>query len=132
MKKSVLSQCAVCLVLMMLFASTSHAQNSSRIPPTLSGKTREYYAGAIQGDVFSMVALAVCYQNGDGAPQDYDMARDWYQRAADKGNVIAQYNLANIYDEGVGVPQNFDLAAFWYEKAAMQGEDEFYHSQASW
>ena len=97
MKKSLLSQLAACLALVMLVGASAEAQ-TGKIPSTLSGKAREYYVGAQQGDEFSMVALAVCYQNGDCAPQDCDMARDWYQRAAEKGNVIAQYNLGVIYD----------------------------------
>ena len=121
MKKSVLSQIVAFLALVMLFTANVEAQ-SSKIPSTLSGKAREYYVGAQQGDEFSQLALAVCYQNGDCAPQDGNQAVYWYQKAAEKGNVIAQYNLGDIYDEGVIVPRNYEMAAFWYQKAALQGD----------
>jgi hypothetical protein len=32
-------------------------------------------------------SLGVLYENGKGVAQDYDKAREWYQKAADAGNL---------------------------------------------
>jgi TPR repeat protein len=42
------------------------------------------------------------YQNGEGVAQDYDKAREWYERAADKGEPTAMNNMGGIYRNGQG------------------------------
>lgn len=66
--------------------------------------------------------LGVQYANGQGVPQDYAMARQWYERAAAQGYAVAQTNLGALYHNGQGAPQNYAMARQWYEKAAAQGE----------
>jgi len=61
------------------------------------------------------------YYNGQGVPQDYVQARQWYEKAAAQGNASAQNNLGVLYAEGQGVPQDYVQARQWYEKAAAQG-----------
>ncbi len=57
---------------------------------------------------------------GEGVPQNYSLAAQWFQKAADHGYAKAQYNLANLYYSGQGVKQDYGLAAHWFEKAAAQ------------
>lgn len=59
--------------------------------------------------------------DGDGVPQDYVSAADWYRIAAERGHAMAQHNLAIMYDEGQGVPQDYVEAAKWFRAAAEQG-----------
>ena len=122
MKKSVFTIILAIMAIALVLPVNLVAQHKVKAPSNLSGKAREYYVAAVKGDEFSQVSLAVCYQNGDGAPVDYEQAIYWYQKASEKDNVVAQYNLGCIYDEGVGVPRNYELAAFWYQKAAMRDD----------
>ena len=59
--------------------------------------------------------------NGQGVPQDYAEAVNWYRKAADQGNADAQSNLGWMYCTGRGVPQDDAEAVSWYRKAADQG-----------
>ena len=68
-----------------------------------------------------MTNLGLLYQNGQGVPQDYVKAREWYEKAADKGSAFAMTNLGLLYQNGRGVPQDYGKARKWYEKAADKG-----------
>ena len=69
-----------------------------------------------------MRGLGVLYDNGDGVPQDYAKAREWYEKAADKGRGDAMLGLGLLYDLGQGVAQDYAKARGWYEKAADKGD----------
>lgn len=74
-----------------------------------------------QGDEKAQYKLGLLYAHGDGVPQDYAMARQWYEKAAVQGYMKAQHNLGVLYANGQGVPQDYVLARNWFEKAAAQG-----------
>jgi TPR repeat protein len=76
---------------------------------------------AAQGDAQAQASLGVRYWVGDGVPQDYVQARQWWEQAAAQGHVGSQYNLGMMYQVGEGVPQDYAKASQWYEKAAAQG-----------
>jgi uncharacterized protein YdaT len=65
--------------------------------------------------------LGVLYENGQGVPQDYAKAREWYEKAAASGYTDAMANLGFLYGKGQGVPQDYAKAREWYEKAAAAG-----------
>ena len=67
-------------------------------------------------------SLGEKYYSGEGVPQDYTKAAEWYRKAAEQGDAGAQYNLGNMYANGEGVPQDYTKAAEWYRKAAEQGD----------
>ncbi|KAG0055233.1 hypothetical protein BGZ83_009288 [Gryganskiella cystojenkinii] len=69
----------------------------------------------------AQLLLGCQYQHGDGVPQDYYKALEWYLKAANQGLAIAQYNLGVMYDKGRVVPQDYCKAVKWYSKAANQG-----------
>lgn len=48
---------------------------------------------ANQGNVEAQFVLAGIYFKGNGIPQDYIKAFEWYQKAADQGHAQAQNNL---------------------------------------
>ena len=58
---------------------------------------------------------------GQGVPQDYAEAVQWYRKAAEQGVAKAQFNLGLMYDNGLGVTQDYARAGKWYRKAAEQG-----------
>ena len=62
------------------------------------------------------------YCNGQGIPQDYAQAIQWYLKAANRNNADAQFNLGLLYysGQGQGVPQDYAKAAQWLLKAANQ------------
>ncbi|MDZ4736787.1 MAG: tetratricopeptide repeat protein [Rhodospirillaceae bacterium] len=65
--------------------------------------------------------LGLIYDTGQGVPQDYNEALDWYLPAAEAGFVPAQFNLGNMYYYGWGVPQDHAQAAYWHRIAAENG-----------
>ena len=65
--------------------------------------------------------LGVIYKNGEGVPQDYEKAIEWYTKSAEQGYAEAQNNLGVMYDNGRGVPQDDKQAVYWYTKSAEQG-----------
>lgn len=76
---------------------------------------------SVQDSPAALANLGLQYYNGQGVPQDYATARQWWEKAAAQGDVSAQYNLGVLYAEGQGVPQDYVQARQWYEKAAAQG-----------
>jgi TPR repeat protein len=65
--------------------------------------------------------LGWLYEYSRGVAQDYDKAREWYQKAADAGNAEAMYYLGGLYEYGKGFAQDYDKAREWYQKAANGG-----------
>jgi TPR repeat protein len=62
------------------------------------------------------------YYLGQGVPQDYAKAVEWYQRAGDQGNVQAEIDLAFMYSHGQGLQKDYTRAVDWYQRAADQGD----------
>src|ERR1700689_1592024 len=63
----------------------------------------------------------LAYWYGQGVPQDYVAAANWYLKAAEQGYAEAQYHLGQMFAIGQGIPHNDAEAAKWYRKAAEQG-----------
>ena len=76
---------------------------------------------AKQGDAKAQVNLGLEYRRGRDVPQDYGLARDWFQKAAEQGNAEGQNNLGLMYDHGRGVEKDFVRARKLYLQAAKQG-----------
>jgi len=54
-----------------------------RTPP----KSFEWFAKAAnQGDPLAQNMLGLIYKSGDGVPQDYKKAKEWYGKACDNGS----------------------------------------------
>jgi TPR repeat protein len=65
-------------------------------------------------------ALGIRYAFGNGVPQDYGKAAEFFQKAASQGLPDAQYNLGALYERGLGVPKDPVRAVAWYRFAAKQ------------
>jgi uncharacterized protein len=76
---------------------------------------------AEQGNPSAQFYLGLLYDKGAGVPQDYTMARKWYELAAAQRYAMAQTNLGLLYEKGNGIPQDYGTARKWYELAAAQG-----------
>lgn len=89
-------------------------------------KAVEYYekAGKMNFDI-AISQLAQLYERGDGGvPQNFEKARQLYQRAIELGSVYDKYSLGQMYEFGRGVEQNRKIAAQWYTEAAAAGIKE--------
>lgn len=89
---------------------------------------------AKQGFAAAQNNLGICYNKGQGVPQDYEKTVFWYTKAAEQGIAVAQKNLGASYANGQGVPQDYEKAVYWFSKAAEQGNataqsilGEYYH-----
>lgn len=65
-----------------------------------------YEAHAKNGETKSMVTIGVKYHQGEGVPQDYDLAMDWYLKAFKNSNADALNNIGVMYRDGQGVEVN--------------------------
>lgn len=64
------------------------------------------------------------YENGNGVTQDYNEAKQWYEKAAEQGEARAQLSLGFMYAQGHGVRQSFDTAREMFGRACDLGLQE--------
>lgn len=81
-------------------------------------------AGAEKGDVRAQTALGKAYRDGDGVPQNDDLAFRWLRKAAEQGDAVAENDLGVLYGLGKGVDRDKEEAVRWYIRAAKQGNAE--------
>ena len=98
--------------------SSAHAPDS----PPIDVSAEEVQTWAAQGNVDAQYILGVMYFFGDGVPQDYAKARQWYERAAAQGDARAQFALGAMYGKGRGMPKDYVTARKWFEQSAAQGD----------
>ena len=77
---------------------------------------------AYGGNGQAMLLFGTLYENGNGVPQDYAEAVNWFRLASEQGMASAQFMLGWMYQQGDGVPQDYAEAVNWYRMAAKQGE----------
>ena len=70
-----------------------------------------------------MMALANCYDRGEGTEQDYQQSFEWYMKAAEAGNSLGMFHAAVCYEKGEGVEQDLSKAFEYYKKSAEAGYD---------
>ncbi len=72
---------------------------------------------ALRGDSEAQSVLGDVYARGELRPQDWSMAKRWYEEAANKDNTYAQYMLGLIYQLGLTGPTDAAQANHWYTRA---------------
>jgi uncharacterized protein len=82
---------------------------------------REWAPLAEKGNTAAQYHLGLLYEEGQGLPRDYDLARYWYLRAAQQAYIDAYFSLGDIYALGRGVQVDRSLAYHWYTMAAASG-----------
>jgi TPR repeat protein len=65
---------------------------------------------AVAVDEAAMSSLARLYYGGQGVPDDYAKAREWFEKAAVKGDASAMASLAWLYSHGPGVGRDYTKA----------------------
>ena len=61
------------------------------------------------------------YEDGDGVPQDYAKAREYYEKAGEMGNARALSRLGTMYRTGLGVPKDLERAIGYYQRSVSLG-----------
>jgi TPR repeat protein len=82
----------------------------------------ELLEAAASGSGGAMYLIGLRYAGGQGVLQDYQQARQWYEKAAAKGDAAAFNELGVLYAKGDGVAKDIAQARHWYEKAAAAGD----------
>jgi TPR repeat protein len=86
-----------------------------------SEKVRTYETAALAGSATAMYELGFLYERGAGVNQDYDKARQWFDKGAAHGHAEAMDELGLLYASGQGVVQDYQEARKWFEKSAVAG-----------
>ncbi len=102
-------------------AQASSAQETTTSSKLSSAEVAQLRPKAEIGDAGAQLALGRAYQDGNGVPQNDELAARWYRKAAEQGNAVAQNNLGVMYRAGSGVEKSKEEALKWYRKAARQG-----------
>jgi TPR repeat protein len=94
------------------------AYDAKRYPEAIGLFTQ----AAASGNAAAMFRLGYMYSDGEGVTQDYQQARQWWEKGAATGSAAATYDLGTLYAHGHGVTQDYQQARQWFEKAAAAGE----------
>jgi len=108
-------------LLVFFLVSSCTAPDPSPPQPLIGGSAvSEVLKRAQTGDPNAQNKLGLLYSEGQGLPQNYLEAKDWFKKAADQGHADAQVNLGTLYSLGRGAPYSDHMALFWFQKAAEQ------------
>ena len=72
-------------------------------------------------DSIAQYEMALRYADGEGMPQNYPVAMQWFAKAAANGNADGQWKLGLGYFKGIGVPHDEREAVLWFKRAANHG-----------
>ena len=81
----------------------------------LFGLTRHIWKG------FFQTQFGFMYLHGIIVDQDYDKAKDWFEKSAEAGSPIGQNELGILFLHGISVKQDYKVAMELFEKSAKQG-----------
>ncbi|RKZ48253.1 MAG: hypothetical protein DRQ58_04875 [Gammaproteobacteria bacterium] len=63
----------------------------------------------------------LAFEFGEGVPQNYSTAYEFFRKSADQNYAPAQYKLGLAYAYGQGTEKDPEAAIEWYKKSAAQG-----------
>ncbi|MFA7494956.1 MAG: tetratricopeptide repeat protein [Acidithiobacillus sp.] len=110
----ILSTAALLLVAAPL-ANAQTAAHKSQDEDMATSQPADLTTAKLENTIGTRCAL------GDGVPQNYSLAAQWFEKAAMHGYAKAEYNLGMQYYFGQGVAKNLDKAAYWWTKSADLG-----------
>ncbi len=104
----------LCACLLLLAAAKASAGAPEAMSALKQGDYdtayREFSALAEQGDTKAMITIGMFFYEGDGFPQDYRKAMDWFHRAMVLGNGDGYNNIGVMFRDGKGVEVNRAIA----------------------
>ena len=117
-------------LLVLFFIAPALSDDADPIEQAIAAANEQRYAEALElitplaneGNSRAQNALGVFYVQGWGVDQDFDIARDWYEKAAAGGNPRAYFNLGRMYALGMGVEKDCDKAVEYWRTPAEQGD----------
>lgn len=83
---------------------------------------KEWRPLADQGVAAAQFNLGLMYLDGQGVPQDYKEAANWFERSAEQDYGKAQLNLGALYGVGKGVKRDYVQAYKWLNLCAAKGD----------
>ena len=83
---------------------------------------KEWRPLAQEGSPEAQFNLGLLYIDGQGVPQDYGEALNWFKRSADQDYVKAQLNLGALYSSGKGIKRDYVQAYKWFNICAGKGD----------
>ena len=89
---------------------TNLAEQGNVFAQSMLGLIYENEKAALQGYAPIQYNLGIRYYYGIGAPQNYELALEWFQKAALQGFAPAQHRVGIMYRYGYGVLQNYEKA----------------------
>ncbi len=110
-----MSSAAALLLLAAPLADAQVATNKAEMEDSASTQPADLTTAKLENSIGTRCAL------GDGVPQNYSLAAQWFEKSAMHGYGKAEYNLGMQYYFGQGVPKDVVKAAFWWNKAAEVG-----------
>lgn len=66
--------------------------------------------------------MGILCVKGQGVPQDYAKAMDYFRRSDETGSVKAAYYIGVMYRDGLGVEKDYSKASEWLERADDLGD----------
>ena len=82
------------------------------------------------GNTNAMIALGLCYFEGQWLTLDSEQGVQWIKKAAESNDMRAQKLLSRLYYQGLGVKMSADMGEQWLDKAAANGHSEAQKLQA--
>ncbi|MEZ5759169.1 MAG: tetratricopeptide repeat protein [Emcibacteraceae bacterium] len=87
----------------------------------------EFMPLAEQGNTYAQIKVGQLYENGWGTDINYELAREWFEKAAAADDPLAHVALGKLYGYGHGVPKNYSRAQTHLLKAADLGYPHAYY-----
>ena len=103
------------------------ASAPEKLPSSLSANLR---AAAGRGEAAAQYEVAQRFAEGQGVPQNFTEAAQWFERAARQGLVLAQFRLGGLYEKGLGVRKDLEAARRYYVLAGEAGNGKALHNLA--
>ena len=98
-----------------------YARGLQELLRTLTPEAFQASQSAAAGNAKAMADLGYRYYAGKEVTQDYQKARQWWEKAAGEGHGAAMSNLGGLYYFGYGVTRDYVQARQWFEKGAAAG-----------
>lgn len=114
MKKSKLHRLGIMSLLSIAIAAVSVNSATASDFYTIQDK-------ALRGDMTAQYNMGSMYSIGEGVPQDYNQAFNWFEKAAKQGHIESAHNIGLLYEKGRGAPKDYKQAVNWYKRAAAAG-----------
>ncbi len=88
---------------------------------TSSEKISAESSEATDNSPSSIYEKGLAFEFGEGVPQSYSTAFEYFKKSADQNHAPAQYKVGLAYAYGQGADKDPVAAVEWYKKAATQG-----------